>query len=66
MKHAVRRGDIIRSNIKSPIWIDEGEIFIVDGIVVSEIDGKEGVSFIDRNGGKRVFWNVDDYEMEEL
>lgn len=62
-KHKVRKGDIIKSNIKSLIWIDKGEVFTVDGTVISEIDGKEGVSFVDRTKSKRVFWNTSDYDV---
>ena len=63
-EHNVKKGDIIASNIKSPIWIDKGETFIVDGIVRSEIDGKEGVSFTDRTQSKRVFWNANYYAVQ--
>lgn len=59
--HNVKKGDYIISKIHSRIWINIGEVFIVEGVVVSELTGKEGVSFLDRTGSKRVFWNADDY-----
>ena len=60
-EHIVNSGDVIRSNKTSRLWIDEGEHFIVDDIVTSELSGMQGVLFTDRNGGKRVFWSSDDY-----
>lgn len=62
-KHNVKKGDSIVSKIHSRIWIDIGETFVVEKIVVSELTGKEGVLFLDRTGSKRVFWNVSDYEV---
>ena len=56
-------GDIILCKKKSRIWLSVGELFKVERLVVSVLTGKEGVLFIDRFGGERVFWNADEYEV---
>jgi hypothetical protein len=61
--HTVQKGDLIKSNIHSRIWIDIGETFTVEEIVVSQITGDTGVMFLDRTGSQRVFWNPHDYEL---
>ena len=61
--HYVKKGDVIRSMKQSPIWIDKGEVFTVEGIVTSQYDDFQGVSFIDRTGSKRVFWFTSEYEV---
>lgn len=61
--HHVKKGSIIKSLIESRIWIDIDEIFIVEGIIYSKFDNKEGVLFIDRNGGERVFWDKNQYQI---
>ena len=64
-EHRVKKGTVIKSKIKSRIWIDIGETFTVEGIVKSEYHNGDGALFIDRNGGERVFWKPSDYEIIE-
>lgn len=63
--HNVKQGQQIESRIDSNLWISKGEIFLVRGVVRSELTNELGVSFYDRNGSKRVFWNSKDYEIIE-
>ncbi len=38
-------------------------MFLVTGIVRSVYTGELGVTFFDRNGGIRAFWNKNNYEV---
>ena len=60
--HTVVKGDTIICKKDSRIWLSVGEVFKVERIVTSELTGEEGVLFIDRYGGERVFWYLNEYE----